>query len=99
MSAKPVFEFVHLGENKFSLSGRLDASTAEQLEAELNKISSAITLELSKLNYISSAGLGVLLAAQQRLSEVSADLKIIGLQPQVRHVFEVVGFDKIFNLE
>lgn len=99
MSAKPVFAFVHLGENKFSLSGRLDASTAEQLEAELNKISSGITLDLSKLSYISSAGLGVLLAAQQRLTEVSADLKIIGVQPQVRRVFEVVGFDKIFNLE
>ena len=99
MSAKPVFEFIQLGENKFNLSGRLDASTAEQLEAELNKISSAITLDLSKLNYVSSAGLGVLLAAQQRLSEVSADLKIIGVQPRVRHVFEVVGFDKIFNLE
>ncbi len=99
MSAKPAFEFIQLGENKFSLSGRLDASTAVQLEAELNKISSTITLDLSKLNYISSAGLGVLLAAQQRLSEVSADLKFISVQPQVRHVFEVVGFDKIFKLE
>ncbi|MFQ5798247.1 MAG: STAS domain-containing protein [Bacteroidota bacterium] len=98
MSAKPIFEFVRLGENRFSLHGRLDASTAENLEAELDKIASTVTLDLSKLQYISSAGLGVLLAAKQRLSDSNADLKLTGLQPQVRHVFEVVGFDKIFKL-
>ena len=98
MSPKPIFEFVRLGENSFALSGRLDASTVEHLETELDKISSTITLDISKLQYISSAGLGVLLAAKQRLSDMKADIKLIGVQPQVRHVFEVVGFDKIFNL-
>lgn len=99
MSAKPIFEFVRMSENTFALTGRLDASTAENLEAELNKITSTITLDLSKLHYISSAGLGVLLAAKQRLSDINADVKLTGLQPQVRHVFEVVGFDKVFNLK
>ncbi len=98
MSARPVFQFVRVGENTFALSGRLDASTAETLEAELDKLTFAVTLDLSKLEYISSAGLGVLLAAKQRLSDMNADLRLIGVQPQVRHVFEVVGFDKIFNL-
>ncbi|HEY4644295.1 MAG TPA: STAS domain-containing protein [Bacteroidota bacterium] len=99
MGSKPPFEFIPLGENRYALTGRLDASTAESLEAQLNVIETTVTLDLSKLQYISSAGLGVLLAAKQRLSDNDADLKLTGLQPQVRHVFDVVGFDKIFNLE
>ena len=84
-----------------ALEGRLDTITAPELEAELKKSIENVTdltLDFSKLDYISSAGLRVLLSAQKIMSRVGS-MKIIGVNETVNEVFEVTGFSDILTVE
>ena len=83
-----------------NLEGRLDTMTAPQLEAELNEsMASAdtLTLDFGKLEYISSAGLRVLLSAHKFMS-AKGGMTITGVNEIVREVFEVTGFSDILNI-
>lgn len=84
-----------------ALEGRLDTTTAPQLEAvistELGGIS-ALTMDFSKLEYISSAGLRVLLAAQKTMSK-QGKMVIHGANSDVMEVFEITGFSDILTIE
>lgn len=84
------------------LSGRLNASTASALEdhltAAIDKGGRKFILELSGLDYISSAGLRVLLMAAKKLKEAEGRLVLSALQPQVKDVFEVAGFTALFPI-
>ena len=55
-------------------------------------------VDFAKLDYISSAGLGILLAAQKRLSERGESLKLININSHIRDVFHFSGFDTIFDI-
>ena len=84
-----------------ALEGRLDTVTAPQLEAELkNSLEGAesLTLDFSKLDYISSAGLRVLLSAHKILAS-KGGMKVTNVNEIVREVFEVTGFADILNIE
>ena len=84
-----------------ALEGRLDTITAPELEAELKKSLenvTELTLDFSKLDYISSAGLRVLLSAQKIMSRVGS-MKITGVNETVNEVFEVTGFSDILTIE
>ena len=86
---------------KISLEGRLDTTTAPELEKTLNEcLASADTLELDfqELNYISSAGLRVLLSAQKIMSQKSG-MKITHVNEIVQEVFDVTGFSDILTIE
>ena len=86
---------------EIALEGRLDTMTAPELEAELNQsLSSAesLTLDFSKLEYISSAGLRVLLSAHKAMSG-KGGMKVIHVNEIVREVFEVTGFADILDIE
>lgn len=83
-----------------ALEGRLDTITAPELEAELKKDLenvTELTLDFSKLDYISSAGLRVLLSAQKVMSRVGS-MKITGANETVKEVFEVTGFSDILTI-
>jgi len=83
------------------LEGRLDTMTAPELEKELKDSLSSIkelTLDFSGLEYISSAGLRVLLMAQRGLS-YGGKMKIVHANEIVREVFEVTGFSDIMTVE
>ena len=84
-----------------ALEGRLDTATAPQLEAEiktaLNGVSE-LTFDLAKLEYISSAGLRVLLSAQKIMSQQGA-MKVIHANEMILEIFEVTGFSDILNIE
>lgn len=84
-----------------ALSGRLDTTTAPQLEAELksslNNIKELV-FDLSKLEYISSAGLRVLLAAQKVMNS-QGSMKITNVVPEIMEVFEITGFTDILTIE
>jgi anti-anti-sigma factor len=56
-------------------------------------------LNFGELDYISSAGLGALFAAQKRLREAGKELKLVHLKPHIRELFAIAGFDKIFAIE
>lgn len=84
----------------FSLEGRLDTVTATELERELNAEldgAEALTLDLGKLEYISSAGLRVLLSAHKAMAR-KGGLKILNANEIVREVFDVTGFSDILNI-
>lgn len=83
-----------------AIEGRLDTITAPELEAELRKELenvTELTLDFSKLDYISSAGLRVLLSTQKIMSRVGS-MKITGVNETVNEVFEVTGFSDILTI-
>lgn len=84
-----------------ALEGRLDTTTSPQLEAELrtsvNGIS-GLTFDFEKLDYISSAGLRVLLAAQKVMNK-QGEMKITNVKPEIMEIFDVTGFVDILNIE
>ena len=85
----------------FALKGRLDTTTAPQLEAELNSsISGVKTLafDMAELAYISSAGLRVLLKAQKTMNK-QGSMSIRNAGAEILEIFEVTGFDEILNIE
>ena len=84
-----------------ALGGRLDTTTAPQLEAELKSALDGVkTLELdfSGLDYISSAGLRVLLSTQKQMNKVGS-MKVTHINETVSEVFEVTGFADILTIE
>ncbi len=86
---------------EIALEGRLDTMTSPELEAELkNSLDDAedLILDFSKLEYISSAGLRVLLSAHKVMSR-KGGLTIKNVNEIVREVFDVTGFADILNIE
>ena len=84
-----------------ALEGRLDTSTSPQLEAELRASVNGVkelTFDLEKLDYISSAGLRVLLAAQKVMNR-QGGMKVTNVKPEIMEIFEVTGFVDILNIE
>lgn len=81
------------------LIGRLDASQTEKANVVFSLITTSRTLDCKELEYISSAGLGVLLATQQRLRTTGNGLKLTHLNKHIRDIFMFTGFEKIFTIE
>ena len=84
-----------------ALEGRLDTTTAPELEAaltdELDGVA-ALTMDLEKLDYISSAGLRVLLSAQKRMMK-QGGMKVTHVNETIMEIFEVTGFSDILTIE
>ena len=84
-----------------ALEGRLDTTTAPQLEKEL--IASldgvtSLTFDFAELEYISSAGLRVLLSAQKKMN-AKGEMKIKNVNETIMEIFEVTGFSDILTIE
>jgi anti-anti-sigma factor len=87
------------GENKeLILSGRFDAAQSEKARSVFLSLSEGRTVDFAQLDYISSAGLGILLAAQKRLSERGQSLRLVNVNSHIRDVFHFSGFDQIFDI-
>jgi len=89
------------GKADYALEGRLDTVTAPDLEAELKEALgdvSELTLDFEKLDYISSAGLRVLLAAQKTMSK-KGTMKLVNVNETIMEIFEVTGFSDILTIE
>lgn len=83
-----------------SLEGRLDTTTAPQLEKFIGENTDGIkelVIDLEKLEYISSAGLRVLLAVHKKMSKVGS-MKVINVREEVMEVFDMTGFSDILTL-
>ena len=84
-----------------ALVGRLDTVTAPELEAEISTIlptAESLVLDMEKLEYISSAGLRVILKTQKALTQ-KAGLKLINVSDDVREVFDITGFSDFLTIE
>ena len=79
--------------------GRLDASQADRARKALDAVVESCIIDFGGLDYISSAGLGILLATQKRLSESGHALAITGMNRHIKDVFHIAGFDLVFTIE
>lgn len=85
-----------------ALSGRLDAAGAPATEAELSGalglVAPRLVIDLTGIDYISSAGLRVLLVVAKKVQQANGKVVLFGLGDNVREVFEISGFDTIFSI-
>jgi len=93
-----MLEIEVLGNGEIRLTGQFNASQVDRVRQALKDVKASCALDLSGMSYISSAGLGLLLETQQRLSQDGHALHLSGLNPHVRLVFEIAGFDQIFDI-
>ncbi len=93
---------VENGLSIITLDGFVDAHTAPQFEkaiqSEIDAGRNRIIVNCEKLNYISSAGLGVFMSFVEEVREIGGDIKICGLAPKVKHTFDILGFQDIFDM-
>ena len=85
-----------------SLQGQLNSTNSVAVETEILALvaqgAKKVVIDLAALDYISSAGLRVVLVAAKRLKQGGGKLVLCGMQPQVREVFDVSGFLAILNV-
>jgi len=88
--------------NVISLSGRLDAYSATEVEKKLDSLIEAgqprLVIDLEKLEYISSSGLRVFLAALKKTRKLQGDIKLACMKPFIKEVFDIAGFSQLFNI-
>ena len=85
-----------------SLQGEVDVANSQQVrEAALSLLASGITglvVDLTKTDYLDSAGLGILVGLWKRVQESGLKMVVAGAPPRVRHVFEVTRLDQVFPM-
>lgn len=85
-----------------SVIGRLDTTTAPELEADFSTSLSGVSklvLDFSSLEYISSAGLRVILAAKKTMTKQGGDMVVRGANDDIKEVFDITGFSEIITIE
>jgi len=84
------------------LFGKLDAYSSRDMETTFNTVIDAgnihIVVDAQELEYISSAGLRVLLSALKKVKKQQGDIKLACLRPQVKAVFDMAGFSQLFDV-
>ena len=84
-----------------AVEGRIDTTTAPELESELKEScveAESLLLDFAKVDYISSAGLRVLLSLQKLMTK-RGGMKLINVNDDIMEIFEVTGFDDILTIE
>jgi anti-sigma B factor antagonist len=78
------------------ISGRLDAAHAPAAQEFLDQVSGGCVVDMAGLEYVSSAGLGVLLSTHKRLMPGKTGLELVNVNPHINDIFRYSGFDKLF---
>lgn len=94
-----MFQIDFGNEGTIVCSGRLDAAQCEKAQAFMDSVAEPHILDFALLEYISSAGLGVLLKTQKRLVAVGGGLRIVNVNHHIHDVFRYSGFHTIFDIE
>ena len=90
-----------VAEYTFNVEGRLDTNTSPELEAKINEVignANKLIIDLGNLEYISSAGLRVLLGAAQ-VMEGKGEMVVRNVTKAVREIFDLTGFNNVFKIE
>lgn len=86
-----------------SLIGRLDTITSPQLEEEINSFSleniETVILDLKELEYISSAGLRVVLMIHKKMNKLGGQLKLINVNDMILNIFDMTGMSEFLNIQ
>lgn len=85
--------------DRIHLSGRFDGAQAEKAKSVLESVTKSCVIDMKELEYISSAGLGVLFALQKRLLENGQKLTLTNLNQHIRDVFQIARFNLIFDIK
>jgi anti-sigma B factor antagonist len=91
-----MFEIQSSGDGRIVISGRLDASQARKAQEFIDGVENPREFDFAGLEYISSAGLGILLRTQKRVMSQGGALRLVNVGNHIRDVFRYSGFDKIF---
>ncbi len=82
--------------------GNLDMNTAKGAQESVDKVIDGgavkLIINFEKVNFVSSAGLRILLYAAKRMKHADGEMRICGLNDSVQEIFQITGFDKIFNV-
>ncbi len=81
------------------LAGRLGAAEADHAADELRAVRESVRLDCSELDYISSAGIGVLIELYKRLQTSGHTVTLVNVLPRVRNIFRYAGLDRLLNIE
>ena len=81
------------------LAGRLDAAQADRAKAALDTVKESATLDLTDLDYVSSAGLGILVQTFKRLRDAGLEFRLTNMKPRIRTVFVYAGLDRVLRLD
>jgi len=88
--------------NIIGVSGKLDSFNSIELEKKLDALINSAQVQLvvdfNKLEYISSSGLRVLLAGLKKVRKQNGDIKLAGLKPFIKEVFDISGFTQLFGI-
>ncbi|HEY9513633.1 MAG TPA: STAS domain-containing protein [Rhodanobacter sp.] len=94
-----MFEIGYGNDGVITLAGRLDAAQADKAQQFLAAAAAPTALDFQDLEYISSAGLGVLLALHKRLLAAGGGLRLIHVNRHIHDIFRFSGFDRVFVVE
>ena len=93
-----MFRIRRVDDQVVELRGRFDAAQEEVAKEVLDQITESAIIDFGGLEYISSAGLGLLLATQKRLMGSGHALRIVNPNPHILEIFTIAGFTKIFEI-
>jgi anti-anti-sigma factor len=90
---------IRLGEQgEIIMTGRLDAAQCDKALQFMDRVPAPRVVDLAGLDYVSSAGLGVLLKTQKRVMVSGQGLRLINANKHLRDIFKYAGFDRIFEI-
>ena len=87
------------GKGTIQMSGMIDSSHAEAVREFFKEVEGSCTIDCAGLEFISSAGLGILMATYKRLSAKGETIKLVHVQGTVRKIFLLARFDRLFTIE
>ena len=93
-----MFEIEFADGDSIVVEGRLDAAQAVKAQTFLDQVDGVCVLDLGTLEYVSSAGLGVLLKTHKRLMGSGNGIKLINVNHHIHDIFRYSGFDKLFEI-
>lgn len=93
-----MFDIEFADDGSICVEGRLDAAQAVGAQEFLDRVEGECVLDLAKLEYVSSAGLGVLLKTHKRLMGAGSGIKLINVNHHIHDIFKYSGFDKLFEI-
>lgn len=94
-----MFDIEFNDQGQITVSGRLDAAQSGKAQEFLDQVAGECVVNMAQLEYISSAGLGVLLKTHKRLMSASSGLQLINVNSHINDIFRYSGFDKLFNIK
>lgn len=93
-----MFEIAQKEDGTVTVAGRLDAAQANKAQEFLDQVAGPCAIDMGDLEYISSAGLGVLLRTHKRLMAAGQGLQLVNVSKHINDIFAYSGFDKLFEI-